>query len=339
MVQRGKPPTLADVALRARVSHQTVSRVVNAMGGVRPETEARVREALDHLGYRQNLAARALASRRSGLIGAVVWASSQFGPQQVLISIDRAARAAGYQLAVRTVHDLNEVEVRVAVDQLLSHGVEAILLVMTHASATTFVDKAEHEVPMVMVAGDLSRAPRTVGMDNVTGARLATRHLLGLGHQTVVHLAGPPNWSEATARAEGWRLELQAHGREVPPLRWTGDWSAASGYAAGRTLAREPDITAVFVGNDQMALGVMSALSEAGRSVPDDVSVVGFDDVPEAAYFQPALTTVRQNFEELGRRSLKMVTDLLEGSADPVAELVVPELVVRLSTSRPGCLE
>ena len=152
-----------------------------------------------------------------------------------------------------------------------------------------------------------------------------------------MHLSGPAGWAEAQARRDGWRLELERQGRRVPPLRWGGDWSARSGYTTGRSLAREPDVTAVFVANDQMALGVLRSLSEAGRRVPQDISVVGFDDIPEAAYFTPPLTTVRQDFNEMGRLSLVVLLDQIEdGPSGPFRTTVTPELVVRASTGPLG---
>ncbi|MBB6627793.1 LacI family DNA-binding transcriptional regulator [Nocardioides sp. KIGAM211] len=333
MPDRGRQPTMADVALRARVSHQTVSRVINEMAGVRPATEQRVRAAIEELGYRRNLSARLLASRRSGLIGVVVWASGQFGPQQTLLAVDLAAGAAGFDLVVRTVHEITEEAIRVRLHELLQHGVEAVLVLVPHETAVRVAGSERLDVPVVVLEGGGRTDTSCVTIDNEEGARLATRHLLELGHETVVHVAGPTDWTESGARVRGWREELLAQGRPVPPLRWAGDWSARSGHAAGRALAREPDVTAVFAANDQMALGLVAALADAGRSVPGDVSVVGFDDLPEAPFFQPPLTTVRQDFGELGRRAVAMVTELVHGSEPSVFRPVPTSLVVRASTA------
>lgn len=330
---RGRPPTMADVAALAEVSHQTVSRVLNDMPGVHPRTAERVRAAIGQLGYRRNQSARLLASRRSGLIGVATWAMNQFGPQQVLLGLEGAAREAGYGLWLRTIRELTDESVEAAVEELLGIGVEAIVLVVPHETVSRFAQAKDLGVPTLVLEGDLSRSALTANVDNVLGARLAVRHLLELGHETVVHVAGPPGWSEASARVEGWRLELEAWGRPVPPLRWGGDWSSDSGHEAGVKLAREGDITAVFAANDQMALGVIAALGEAGREVPADVSVVGFDDLPEAAYFRPPLTTVRQDFDEVGRRAMRLVARALAGEDRPVEDQVVPVLVTRSSTA------
>jgi len=326
---------MADVAARAGVSHQTVSRVLNSMPGVRPETAARVQEAINELGYRRNRSARLLASSRSRLIGVATWGTSQFGPQQMLLALDAAARSSEYRLSLRTVHELTEPEIRQAVDELLEENVEAVVMIIPIETALRYVQAVELGVPTLVVEGDLSRTPLTAGVDNIQGAQLATRHLLELGHESVVHVAGPPGWSEALARVEGWRTELRAWQREVPPLRWGGDWSARSGFEAGRSLARERDVTAVFAANDQMAMGLIAALREAGRAVPDDISVVGFDDLPESAYLAPPLTTIRQDFAELGRRAMGLVDRAVKGEERPAVDLVPTSLVLRSCTAAP----
>lgn len=332
---RRRAPTMADVAAEARVSHQTVSRVVNRVPGVRPETAERVQAAITSLGYRPNQSARLLASTRSRMVGVATWGTSQFGPQQVLLALDSAARSAGYRLSLRTLHDLTERGTREGVEELLELGVEAVVLIVPHETVLRFAQEVDLGLPTVVVEGDLSQTPLTAGVDNVQGAQLATRHLLELGHHTVVHVAGPPGWSEAHARVEGWRAELQAWDRPVPPLRWGGDWTARSGYDAGVSLARDKAVTAVFCANDQMAMGVMAAMREAGRRVPEDVSVVGFDDLPESAFLAPPLTSIRQDFAELGRRTMGLVERVLAGEPEPSVDLVPTTLVVRASTAAP----
>ena len=173
-----------------------------------------------------------------------------------------------------------------------------------------------------------------VSVDQVEGARLATQHLLELGHRTIWHISGPSDWLEAQDRVDGWRSTLEAAGAAPPPVL-VGDWSARAGHELGRELGA--DVTAVFVANDQMALGVLRSLHEAGRRIPADISVVGFDDIPEAEYFTPPLTTVRQNFNEMGRRSLLLLLEQIESrSRAPVRETVPPELIVRASTTSVG---
>jgi DNA-binding LacI/PurR family transcriptional regulator len=252
-----------------------------------------------------------------------------------MLGLESAARLAGYRLAAQTVEELSRAGVRAAVESLMELSVEAIVFVVPQETVVRDAFDAELGVPVVVVEGELTRLPLTAGVDNVRGAQLATAHLLDLGHPCVVHVAGPPGWNEAAARIDGWRRELIGRHREVPPLSWVGDWSARSGFDAGVSLARDPEVTAVFVANDQMALGLIAALRAGGRRVPGDISVVGFDDLPEAAYFAPPLTTVKQDFAELGRRALALVERVLDGEEDAVVELVVPELVVRESTAPP----
>jgi DNA-binding LacI/PurR family transcriptional regulator len=192
----------------------------------------------------------------------------------------------------------------------------------------------------VAVEAGPERGIPVVGVDQRGGAELATRHLLDLGHRTVHHIAGPLGSIESQLRAEGWRAALAAAGAPRPePL--IGDWTARAGYHLGRRLARDRSLTAVFASNDQMALGVLRATHEAGRRIPEDISVVGFDDIPEASYLTPPLTTVRQDFGEVGSRSLRVLLRAIDSVAaheERPAEgsLVAPELVVRASSGPPG---
>ena len=187
-------------------------------------------------------------------------------------------------------------------------------------------------MPVVVVEGDPRVDLAAVTVDQAAGAREATAFLLSCGHQTVFHVAGPSEWQEAQGRASGWLSALEESGAEVTSAL-SGDWTARSGYRAGRALARVPEATAIFVANDQMALGVLLALHERNRRVPEEVSVVGFDDIPESAYFTPPLTTVRQDFDQVGRASLRLLLDQIESGARSAGRVVVPSrLVVRRST-------
>lgn len=334
--ERPRVARMADVAARAGVSHQTVSRVLNDLPGVRAETRDRVLVAVEELRYRRNFAARQLASTHSRTVGVVTWGSSLFGPASVLRALESAAGATGYRLATVNLVSMSTEAFSGAVDQLLERVVEALVVIVPHETVLRRAQSLDLDIPVVVVEGDLSATPLTVGVDNAQGARLATEHLLALGHETVVHLAGPQGWAESSARRDGWRVELERQGRRVPPLRWGGDWSARSGYRTGLSLAREPDLTAVFVANDQMALGLVRALREQGRRVPEDVSVVGFDDIPESGYFWPALTTVHQDFAELGGRVMDVLGRALGGETQPAVDLVPNTLVVRESTAPPA---
>lgn len=329
-------PSMIDVAALAGVSHQTVSRVLNDHPSVRPQTRARVLEAIEQLGYRPNSAARALVTRRSATIGVVTSGSALFGPTSTFIALERAARDAGYYVSTATVTRWDREATRRALDHFRDQGVDGVIVVASHDEAVAAVRSYVDPGPVVIVGPPERPAPHlhAVAVDQYGGARLATRHLLELGHDVVHHLTGPHDWIDARRREEGWADELRAAGVE-PPEPWHGDWSAQRGYAVGRRLVAEGDLpTAVVAANDQLALGLLRAFAEAGVAVPDDVSVVGFDDIDGSAYFHPPLTTVRQEFRELGERCLRMLLRVLGGD-DPDVELVPPSLVVRGSTAPP----
>ncbi|MBY3554179.1 LacI family transcriptional regulator [Modestobacter lapidis] len=332
---------MSDVAARAGVSHQTVSRVVNGHPHVAPATRQRVQQAIEDLGYRPNTAARALVTGSTRTFGLVTSHINQYGPAQTLLGLEQAARAAGYSLSVAILDDDSEGAMREAVDRFVAQSVDAVLALSTYGQAVESLRRFEVPVPLIAVQVGRDERRPTVWVDQEAGAALATRHLLELGHRTVHHVAGPGDSMEARGRIVGWRRELLAAGAEVPEVL-TGDWWPASGHAAGRELAArirgrragEPAVTAVFLANDQMALGLLNALHGEGLTVPGDLSIVGFDDVPEAAYYTPPLTTVRQDFAELGRRGVELVLARL-GGGDHQAEPVEPQLVVRSTTGPP----
>jgi len=326
---------MADVARLAGVSHQTVSRVVNGQSNLRPETRERVLRAIRQLGYRPNPAARALVTRRSATIGVIGSKSGYWGPSTVHRSIQAAGREAGYFVSSANLQSLTREELVDAISHLRDQSVEAIVLIAATDEALD-VARAQEDLgtPVVVVEGDEAKTRWTVGVDQAAGARLATRHLIDLGHSDILHLAGPPSWTEARARLEGWQRAMHAAGLRTPE-HLVGDWSARSGFDAGREIAGRDDVTAVFCANDQMALGLLRALHEAGRSVPSDVSVVGFDDIPDAPYLIPPLTTVRQDFPAVGRRAIEILRAAIDGTPAP-ARLIDPELVVRASSGPPA---
>jgi DNA-binding LacI/PurR family transcriptional regulator len=331
-----RTPVMADVARLAGVSHQTVSRVINGQTNLRPATRERVEQAIRQLGYRPNSAARALVTRRSGTIGVIGSKGGFWGPSTVHRTIQAAGRQAGYFVSSTNLQSLTRAEISDAISHLQDQRVEGIVLIAAHDEAVVVARAQEDSgVPVVVVEGDVAKARWTVGVDQHAGAELATRHLIELGHRDIVHLAGPQDWTEARARLAGWRAAMYGAGLRTPePL--IGDWTARSGYEIGQAIAGRSDVSAVFAANDQMALGLLRALAEAGRVVPDDVSVVGFDDIPEAAYLIPPLTTVRQDFDEMGRRGLRLLLDTIESADGPPAHHeVVPELIVRASSGPP----
>lgn len=326
-----RPVVMADVARLAGVSHQTVSRVINNSPQLRPETRQRVQEAIDRLGYRPNTAARALVRGRTGSIGLISTGSTHFGPTSIQRSIEAAASAAGLFASSVSLPTLTRASLDASVEHLLRQFVEGIIIIAGQDDALDLARSRTVGVPIVLVEGDLTRARWTVGVDQVAGAAMATRHLLDLGHREIVHLAGPQDWSEARARLEGYRREMTAAGLR-PPQPITGDWSAEFGYGAAASIVADPSVTAVFCANDQIAIGLLCRLDQQGRRVPDDVSVVGFDNQPESAYLIPPLTTVAQDFPSVGARAVDLVRLAISGESGPRPELIAPTLVPRSST-------
>src|SRR5690242_5896003 len=333
--RRNAAPVMADVARLAGVSQQTVSRVLNDSPHVRPDTRERVREAIRKLEYRPNRLARALVTGRSRTLGVVSFDTTLYGPASTLFAIEQAAHAAGYFITIVSLQALDRAAVLDAVERLRVQGVDGILVISPQERAAEALVNLPADVPLVAVEAGPAGAVPVVAVDQFGGAQSATRLLLDLGHRAVWHIAGPRDWLEAQQRVEGWRAAVEAAGAEAPPVL-TGDWSPRSGYHLGERLADDPSVTAVFVANDQMALGLLRALHERDRRIPDSISVVGFDDIPEAQYFTPPLTTVRQDFGEMGRSALRLLLDAIEGDGTPAARLTVaPELVVRRSTGPP----
>jgi DNA-binding LacI/PurR family transcriptional regulator len=336
---RRKRAVMSDVARLAGVSHQTVSRVINGSEHVRPATRDRVLAAMRKLDYRPNPVARALVTGRSHTLGVVTFNTTLFGPASTLVGVERAAAAAGYAVSIVSLESVGREEVGDAVTRLRQQGVDGVVVIAPHLVTMGALWDLPETLPVVAVEAGPQDGVPSVAVAQHQGARLATEHLLALGHKTVHHLAGPPDWTEARQRIEGWLDALHNAGAAAPaPLR--GDWSARSGYELGRRLVDLPDLTAVFVANDQMALGFLRVLREHGREVPADVSIVGFDDIPEAAFFTPPLTTVRQDFNEMGRRSLHVLLDQIAGGGRAhIREIVPAMLVERASTAPPRVMQ
>jgi DNA-binding LacI/PurR family transcriptional regulator len=329
-------PAMIDVARLAGVSHQTVSRVLNNHPNVRAETAQRVRAAIAELGYRPNRAARALVTGRSQLLGLVGLNTTLYGPASLLTAFEQAAASAGFAVSVGSVPKLDRESISSVVERHLDERVAGIVVIAPVESANEALDALRIDIPLVTIDGDPRRSTPGVTVNQEAGARAATGHLLAAGHRTVWHVSGPPNWFDSAGRIAGWEATLREAGLEVPPVV-PADWSAAAGYRVGTMLARIPELTAIFAANDHLAIGLLRALHERSRRVPQDVSIVGFDDVPEAAYFTPPLTTVRQDFMAMGRRSLHLLlSEIDNGTRSTTRETVPPELIVRASTAPAG---
>ncbi|MGX5207684.1 LacI family DNA-binding transcriptional regulator [Streptomyces violaceus] len=332
----GTRPVMADVARLSGVSKQTVSRVLNDHPAVRPETREAVLDAMRTLGYRPSRSARSLASGRTRMLGVISFDAARYGPASILTAINTAAQEAGYLVSSIALDTADQSTVVEAVNRLSAEGADGVIAIAPQQWVGQALAETDLGTPLVVLESALDASTPLVTGDSRTGARKATEHLLGLGHATVWHIAGPTGWTSADHRLASWQATLQAAGADVPaPL--VGDWGADSGYELGRRLARRPEVTAVFASNDQMALGLLHALHESGRSVPGEVSVVGYDDIPEAAHLLPPLTTVRTDFAEIGTRSLRLLLDRIDGPGErPRVDTLVPvDLVVRASSGPP----
>lgn len=331
---RPSNPNIYDVAKRAGVSHQTVSRVLNSHASVRPATRQRVLDAMEQLGYVPNLAARALVTARTGLIGILASDMGLYGPAGGVNAMELAAREAGYSAITRTINPESEEEIRAGIQQLRLLGVEGIAVVTTHNRPAAVAREMLPSLPIVGIDADYSSEELAVEVDNVEAAQRATRHLIDLGHRGILHISGPAGSFVAGQRVVGYRQAMAAAG--LPAHVVEGDWTIPTGHrlAAAYDFAGS-GITAIFAANDSLALGIYRACRERRLVIPDDMSVVGFDDVPEAAYYDPPLTTMRQEFAEIGRTAMTLLLRRLAGEQGLHSEFVRLEFMVRESTAAP----
>lgn len=333
--RRRPGPSIGDVARLAGVSPQTVSRVSTGALNVRAETRQRVLDAMEQLGYSPNNAARALRYGSFRTIGLVAHRLSRTGEARTMEAVVEAARRAGYTVTLVDVESPSSADVSAAVQRLTHQSIDGLVIIRAETVTPTTL-ALPPRVPVVVSDSRFVGHHPAVGADQVAGTTAAVDHLIALGHRTVHHLAGPADSNPAQMRADAWAQALRAAGREVPPLV-RGDWTARSGYESGLAMADDPAVTAVLCANDEMAAGLLRALVERGRRVPEDVSVVGFDDIPLADYLHPPLTTVRQDFVEIGERLMELLLRQIDAGRplDDEHVLVPTALVVRGSTASP----
>ena len=331
----GRGVSMADVARLAGVSSQTVSRVSTGHPGVVESTRLQVLTAMQQLGYRPNSAARALKRGEFRTLGVILFTLATTGNSRTVEAIAGYAAKEGYAITLIPVAVPTQDGVLGAFSRLGELAVDGIIVIME----VHLLDAANLNLPpgvqVVVVDSDAGDRYPVVDTDQADGARQAVRHLLELGHETVWHVTGPAESFASERRTQAWRRTLLEAGRAVPPVQ-RGDWSAESGYRAGLVLAAEPECTAVFAANDQMALGLLRAFHERGRTVPQDVSIVGFDDIPDAGSFIPPLTTVHQDFAEVGRRCVQGLLRQIRNEPEGPGTVLVPtRLVPRASTAPP----
>ncbi len=334
MKSTNKKITLNDVADRSGVSYQTVSRVINDHPSVADQTRERVLQAIRELNYRPNRAARSLVTNRSDTIAVISFGTTFYGPGQMVSNITRHAKNNGYRVSPSSVEQLERDEVKAAFDDLHEHLIDGVIMVAP--IMTDFMPEIRDlvgNIPFIQI--DTKRQPNiaSVVIEQFYGAKLAVEHLIELGHRQIAEISGPMNWYDAITRHQSWAETMAKHNL---PYEMTveGNWSSESGYEAVQTLLDEgAEFTGLVVANDQMALGAIAAFNERGLRIPEDISIVGFDNIPESAYFLPSLTTVHQDFEALGEQAVKYIVSLINNPKTPIRQHVLyPELVVRDST-------
>ncbi len=328
-------PSIDDVARLAGVSGQTVSRVSRGSGKVRPATRERVLRAMEQLGYAPNRAARALRSGSFNLIGVLTQQIQRTGESRTTSGVLDAASRLGYGVTLVQVAHPETDEVRTAVYRLSHQAIDGLIIVQA--------GKASYEhlalpagLPVASSDSALTGYYPSASADQVHGVRAAVGHLLALGHRTVHHVTGPADSQSAATRISAWSRRLEEEGI-APPAPVPGGWEAADGYRAGLELAQDPQVSAVFCANDEVALGLIRAMHERGRRVPGDVSVIGFDGLPLAEYAFPPLTTIRQDFHRAGSAMVELIVEQIAGkSRDGTRRIVIPtELIERGSTAPP----
>lgn len=326
-----KPATIYDVARFAGVSHQTVSRFLRGYEGIRPETRDRVINALQELGYRPNLAARSLTTGRSHRIGALTHEIDQVGPSKIAQGASLAARQAGYLLDIVTLDMSNRDAINEALELIMQHDLAGVLALSSTDEMTQAFEAADFRVPAYVAAeSDDARGGHPSELSSV-GLPALVGHLASLGHERVLHIAGPTTYSAARNRVRAYQRAAAECGMSSQGVL-DGDWSAKSGYDAIMALSGPLTFTAVVAANDQMALGAILALTERGYRIPDDVSVTGIDDIPEAAYFAPPLTTLRVDFATQGRIAVEQLLARIENRVLPHSPSLPSSLIVRKST-------
>lgn len=334
MATNPKQPNIYDVARLAEVSHQTVSRVINNYAGMKPSTRERVEQAMETLGYRPNLAARALVTSKSNIVGILASDTDFTGPATIVHKMEKTARKGGYFAITASIDPGSPDSITEGIDYLQKLGIEGLVVVTPQTTAVDIARDKLRGTPVITIDSMYRMDEQAVSMDNFAGATAATHHLIELGHTQIVHLSGPKLWFESNARISGYSSAML--NASLVPNIIDGDSSIDTGYRIGMQLnIEEPLTTAIFAANDYLALGLLHAFRLRKISVPDRISTVGFDDLPETPYFSPPLTTVRQDFETLGTKAMALLLDQINGVRHVGHDRLIPELMVRDSTSTP----
>ena len=333
--RRKTGPSIEDVARLAGVSAQTVSRVSTGADPVRETTRLKVLGAMDQLGYSPNRAARALRSGSFGTIGLAAYRFERTGEALTTQAVVQAAEAEDYSVTLLSVRNPVADQWEHAAQRLSHQAIDGLVIIRAEQATPESLSLPAGMAVAVSDSRLIGHYPSVVA-DQVQGSVDAIRHLLELGHATVHHIAGPSDSEPALVRSNTWQRCLEEAGIR-PPRLWQGDWTAASGYEAGLRIAEDPTITAVYAANDEIAFGLMRALYERGRRVPDEVSIVGFDGIALSEFSSPPLTTVKQDFHRVGQELVRLVMEQIRAKPTrPQTRVVVPtELIVRGTTAPP----
>lgn len=326
-------PSMFDVAKLSGVSHQTVSRVINDHKNVSEKTRTKVVKAMDELGYSPNLVARALVTGKTATIGVLSHDTTLFGPASTLHAVQSAAREKGYKTTIFSLKSEERDSIISGIKELMNDGVDGIVIIAPQIRGTQEVSDVLGNFPAVLVENESTASLPSVNVDQMYGAYEITKHLINLGHKTIAHISGPKDWYESEKRLQGFKKALKEKKLDHS-LVWEGDWSASSGYIAAKKIVKNQKISAIFAGNDAMALGALKAISEAGLIVPENLSLVGFDDLPESQFFTPALTTARQDFHEVGEQALGILLGLINKKKARMNVAIKPEILIRESSAK-----
>lgn len=335
MADKIKKPNIYDVAKLAGVSHQTVSRVINNADYIKDDTRTKVQSAMEVLGYVPNAAARALVTSKSKIVGILVSDIVYHGPAGMMHAMEKEARRGGFFAISASVDPLDGKSIAQGIEHLRRLGIEGLVVITPQSDSVQAVERLVTDIPVVFIDSPNNSKELSAELDNFSGAKRATEHLISLGHKEIVHVAGPAGWFDSAPRVAGYEAAMKS--AKLHPTVIQGDWTVPTGYEIGQNLDLDSSkVTAIFAANDHLALGLMRALRQRGYAIPERVSIIGFDDVPEAAYYEPPLTTMRPDFAELGRVAMEMMLGHINREETLRAETLVPELIVRESTSKPS---
>ena len=324
---------MIDVANLSGVSHQTVSRVLNNHENVSEKTRAKVVKAMNELGYTPNLTARALVTGKTATIGVLSHDTTLFGPASTLHAVQSAAREKGYKTSIYSLKSEDKESIIFGIRELMSDGVDGIVIIAPQIKGASQVSDVIGSFPAVLVENESTASLPSVNVDQLFGAKEITKHLIDLGHTKIAHISGPKDWYETSRRLKGFKSAMTEKKLETTFI-WEGDWSAQSGYECAKEIVKNRKITAIVAGNDAMALGALKAISEAGLQVPRDISLVGFDDLPESRFLTPSLTTARQDFHAVGEQALSVLLGLINDRSARMNVAIKPEILIRESTAK-----